>query len=73
MPGSQPLTNILQGHEIVSAKRGEGCVMIALSGGYNLIVATSGMLPKLPKPAGRIAEGWHEGKILRFDMEDARP
>jgi hypothetical protein len=70
VPCSQPLTGILKGHEITSAKRGVGCLAIRLSGGYDLLVVTSAKSPELPAPTGRIAEAWHEGETLKLEMED---
>lgn len=70
MLGNRPLASILKGHEITSAKRGAGCLTIALSRGYDLLVVTSAKSPGLPKPAGRIAGASHEGRLLRLDMDD---
>ena len=70
MDRNRPLTSILQGHEIVAARYGEGCVGITLSEGYDIIVVTSDRLPEPLNPPGRIAEAWHDEKMLRLDMED---
>ena len=70
MDRNRPLTSILQGHKIVAAKRGKGCITLAISGGYDIIVVTSARLPEPLNPTGRIAEAWHAEKMLRLDMED---